>query len=302
MKGNPNMIKSTNHIRGGQNNKLKVLVIALSIMLMLLLIVQIQALLTSHDSKDNVFTMGNVTVTLTEPNWDQDAASAAAPNQTIDKDPTVNNTGANDAYVFVRVEVPIESDTELFALLDSTGAEGINTGWSLLKSGTSGGNKVYTYSYGTADALTALAPGSSTNPVFSKVKVASLSSYASSTYNLNVTAYAVQTTEVSNVPSAAWELVKGELGVVDGPTLINFTISGTTYQTTTYQAEEGMIWGEWVDSEYNTSGLIINSSAKIENPTNKLIVVDHVISTVPTKDVTIVENREYIIQRSGEPV
>ena len=249
------MIKSTNHIRGGQNNKLKVLVIALSIMVMLLLIVQIQALLTSHDSKDNVFTMGNVTVTLTEPNWDQDAASAAAPNQIIDKDPTVNNTGANDAYVFVRVEVPIESDTELFTLLDSIGAEGINTGWSLLKSGTSGGNKVYTYSYGTADALTALAPGSSTNPVFSKVKVASLSSYASSTYNLNVTAYAVQTSEVSNVPSEAWELVKGELGVVDGPTMINFTIDGTSYQ-----AEEGMTWGEWVDSQYGNSHCWINTS------------------------------------------
>lgn len=250
------MIKSTNHIRGGQNNKLKVLVIALSIMLMLLLIVQIQALLTSQDSKDNVFTMGNVTVTLTEPNWDQDAASAAAPNQIIDKDPTVNNTGANDAYVFVRVEVPIESDTEMFTLLDSSGAEGINTGWSLLKSATSGGKKIYTYSYGTADALTALAPGSSTNPVFSKVKVASLSSYSSETYNLNVTAYAVQTTEVSNAPSEAWELVKSELGVVDGPPMISFTIDGTSYQ-----AEEGMTWSAWISSSYNTDSFVETATA-----------------------------------------
>jgi len=32
-------------------------------------------------------------------------------------------------------------------------------------------------------------------------------------------------------------------------TLITFTFSGTTYQ-----AEEGMTWGEWVASEYNTNG------------------------------------------------
>lgn len=34
-----------------------------------------------------------------------------------------------------------------------------------------------------------------------------------------------------------------------GATLINFTINGTSYQ-----AEEGMTWQQWVDSSYNTSG------------------------------------------------
>ena len=33
------------------------------------------------------------------------------------------------------------------------------------------------------------------------------------------------------------------------PTLISFTIAGTSYQ-----AEEGMTWAEWVDSEYNVDG------------------------------------------------
>ena len=33
--------------------------------------------------------------------------------------------------------------------------------------------------------------------------------------------------------------------------LIRFTIDGTTYL-----AEEGMTWGEWVDSEYNTDGFV----------------------------------------------
>jgi hypothetical protein len=34
-----------------------------------------------------------------------------------------------------------------------------------------------------------------------------------------------------------------------GATMISFSIDGTTYQ-----AEEGMTWGEWADSEYNTIG------------------------------------------------
>lgn len=37
-----------------------------------------------------------------------------------------------------------------------------------------------------------------------------------------------------------------------GPSLISFTIAGTSYQ-----AEEGMTWGEWVNSAYNTGGFII---------------------------------------------
>lgn len=38
------------------------------------------------------------------------------------------------------------------------------------------------------------------------------------------------------------------------PTLISFTIAGTSYQ-----AEEGMTWGEWVASSYNTGGLYLDS-------------------------------------------
>ena len=34
-----------------------------------------------------------------------------------------------------------------------------------------------------------------------------------------------------------------------GSNLIIFTINGTQYQ-----AEEGMTWGEWIDSEYNVNG------------------------------------------------
>ena len=47
------------------------------------------------------------------------------------------------------------------------------------------------------------------------------------------------------------------IAVKDAPkTIINFTIDGTSYQ-----AEEGMTWAEWVDSASNTIGLYLSDSA-----------------------------------------
>ena len=47
----------------------------------------------------------------------------------------------------------------------------------------------------------------------------------------------------------------------DTPTLITFTINGTTYQ-----AESGMTWSEWVESDYNTANVyIIDRSVLIGN-------------------------------------
>ena len=58
--------------------------------------------------------------------------------------------------------------------------------------------------------------------------------------------------------------------VVDGTNypqviMISFTIDGTSYQ-----AEEGMTWAEWVASSYNTGGFAIDSSGKyIVDSSNK---------------------------------
>lgn len=47
-------------------------------------------------------------------------------------------------------------------------------------------------------------------------------------------------------------------GVTPEPTMISFTIGGTTYQ-----AEEGMTWAEWCDSQYDTYGYVVQSDNKI---------------------------------------
>jgi len=51
------------------------------------------------------------------------------------------------------------------------------------------------------------------------------------------------------------EIVAKVLAELNKPSLISFTFEGTTYQ-----AEEGMTWGEWVNSEYNTGGFVIDEN------------------------------------------
>lgn len=55
-----------------------------------------------------------------------------------------------------------------------------------------------------------------------------------------------------------FNVLKGEEG---GVKLISFTIGHIPYQ-----AEEGMTWGEWVNSEYNTDGYYLDYYDSIFNP------------------------------------
>ena len=152
------------------------------------------AYFTDSDSATNTFTVGNVTIDLTEPNWDgaddtngnniPDYAENLTPLKTVVKDPTVENTGVNDAYVFVEVTVPKAE----VAVADVNGAVGPkqkqelftlgtpNAGWAELT-----GAKVETedavthvFVYGTADTATVLAAGAKTPAVFNDVTFVNL--------------------------------------------------------------------------------------------------------------------------------
>lgn len=64
------------------------------------------AYLTATDSATNTFTVGNVKIDLTEPQWDASGkkdAPESYPGEALAKDPTVQNIGANPC--FVRIEV-----------------------------------------------------------------------------------------------------------------------------------------------------------------------------------------------------
>ena len=65
------------------------------------------AYFTDTEQADNVFTVGNVDIQLTEPNWNASGskdAPDAYPGEALAKDPTVTNDGKNPCFVRIKVE------------------------------------------------------------------------------------------------------------------------------------------------------------------------------------------------------
>ena len=65
------------------------------------------AYFTDTDEAENVFTVGNVDIVLTEPNWEKAGnvdAPEVYPGEALAKDPTVKNIGANPCFVRVKVK------------------------------------------------------------------------------------------------------------------------------------------------------------------------------------------------------
>ncbi|MBS6396746.1 MAG: SipW-dependent-type signal peptide-containing protein [Clostridiales bacterium] len=64
------------------------------------------AYFTDNDVAENTFTVGNVEIDLTEPEWDDHGETEAVtvyPGESLDKDPTVENIGNNPCFVRVSV-------------------------------------------------------------------------------------------------------------------------------------------------------------------------------------------------------
>lgn len=87
--------------------KKKLLVAALAVILVVTAIAGASlAYLTDKDSETNVFTVGNVDIDLTEPNWDATGEAEAVdvyPGEPLAKDPTVENVGKNPCFVRISV-------------------------------------------------------------------------------------------------------------------------------------------------------------------------------------------------------
>jgi len=88
-------------------------------------------------------------------------------------------------------------------------------------------------------------------------------------------------------------LVDGEVvATVSAVTLITFTIDGSTYQ-----AEEGMTWGEWVaDTTYNTDGYLDQNGFVAQNAI--YMVCDSSVRAV-TIFLEIEANHPYITSSEG---
>lgn len=89
-------------------SKRKILALALTLsMVAILAIGGTLAYFTDTDDATNTFTVGNVDITLTEPNWEGSGSQDAPevyPGEPLAKDPTVKNVGANPCFVRISVE------------------------------------------------------------------------------------------------------------------------------------------------------------------------------------------------------
>jgi len=231
-------------------NRKKMLFTAI-VLTLVILIGGLLAYFTDTDTKRNVFTLGLVDITLTEPKWDSDtrdgwdydgegswgyydASIGIAPGTKYWKDPTIENTGANDAYVFLKVEIPVLGSTELFTIsnraLDENGypelddnddpiVTSLATGWKQVSKTLANGKYTYVLVYGTEGQWgiypTALAPDETTT-AFNTVTFANLTGNEANipgTVNIDVKAYAIQTNiyeeNLYDVDAdAVWDLVK----------------------------------------------------------------------------------------------
>ena len=85
----------------------------------------------------------------------------------------------------------------------------------------------------------------------------------------------------------------GTVVIEDLVSLISFII-----EETTYQAEEGMTWAEWVESEYNTIGVKIDSLGNVLSSGGLKIALGST-SVVQISSDVIVVNTSYVTISSG---
>lgn len=185
-------------------NKMKAAILA-SALAGCLTIGGISAYFTDADTKTNVFTVGKVAIELTEPSWEP--PTDITPEQEMKKDPQVENTGINDAYIFVEVTVPYaevvtanengtvnpKGYTELFTYE-------LNPGWVELSDekviDEEEGIVKHLYAYGTAEKMAEVKKGEVTTTVFDVIKFVNLvesDEIAGKTLNVIVNAYGIQT-------------------------------------------------------------------------------------------------------------
>ena len=168
------------------------------------------AYLTDAETANNTFTVGKVKIDLEEPSYpgnDSDEVKNIIPNQEIVKDPQIENTGNNDALVFIRVEIPQETFTDeddgigeqkkqdLFRL------KGVSDQWELLRTETVAGEdgKAKTsYVYGYKKTL---GKDATTDKLFQKVQMKNAveSDLSGNVEDIIVTACAIQATDIPDV-------------------------------------------------------------------------------------------------------
>lgn len=150
------------------------------------------AYFTDTQKADNTFTVGNVKITLTEPNWESsgkfDAPEVYA-YEALKKDPTVTNTGANPCFVRVKVEGLNQFGADKMITYE-TGyvKDALGAGW------VNGGDGYFYYNQILLGSAGGNTTGKVTSALFDQIRMpANLTNGdASTTMKVTVTAEAVQ--------------------------------------------------------------------------------------------------------------
>lgn len=133
------------------------------------------AMLTQKtEQRANNFTFGNVKIKLEETEWDQltPEDKTVYPGRTVKKDPKITNTGNNDLYAYIEVNIPkanvrtVSEDNQIIeAQPQKLFSFAVNPGWELIDEvdGTDYCVQLYAYTAGV------LKPGSSTGTLFDNV-------------------------------------------------------------------------------------------------------------------------------------
>lgn len=185
----------------------------------------VSAYFTDTAEKTNTVTVGNVTTDLKEPEWDkvpENEKTDITPNQTIKKDPQITNSGKNDAFVFLEVQVPVKNiicvgengqklptkNTELFKYQASSE-------WTLVEdSEISSGSTVtahkYVYAYGSSSECKPLKKGETTKPLFDTITLVNAieGQIDNQKLDMPVKSYAIQADNIGNskVPADVYKI------------------------------------------------------------------------------------------------
>ena len=225
----------------------KLSAIGAGIALSLLSIGGTYAYLVSSETTTNVTTIGEVKITLTEPNYpgnNSDEVKHLQPHQEVAKDPTITNTGTNDAIVFLKITVPVTRETtvdsarqkeehtaanayEPVYLKDSTVPVEAHQTWfdshwleiPSVEEGVSHTGTTRTYVLG---YKTKLAKDAATEPAFDKIQLAKLieTDSARTAYDIKIEGYAIQANEIIGADGS---------DVTDNLNLANLTYIYTAY-------------------------------------------------------------------------
>lgn len=183
------------------------------------------AYFTDKEEATNTFTVGNVDITLTEEGWgNEEPIGHLVPGKTIAKDPTVTlNTGSEDAWVFVEVEIGSDFQTVMskatgktdFAnwVNHKTGAgdaveSGVNPAWKPVEGKSTTTKLVYCYNNASVKAGTPM-PALFDNVVvpdtLNLTKEDAEKVNGKKGMNIKITAKAIQTIDGVETAVAAYE-------------------------------------------------------------------------------------------------